>query len=398
MNKQLGGVLLVAGTCIGGGMIALPLSLASLGLIPGFILMVLVWGVSYYSALLNLELNLQAGQGLTLGALGKRFSGWGAQFLGETSLKSFSYVLLTFYLGAGASILKTSCVGNSFLFDFSAVYALFAFLVFTAPPRMVDYLNRVLFMMMIAVIFLFIIVLLSLIQWNNLPLWPSSENLFKNGLFVLPVIFTSFGFQVIFHSLMEYCGKDSGMLKRVFFWGSLIPAIIYALWTIGALSVVYQKDLSFYQVLQERCTDVGVLVQKLGKITDFKWTYQLVEWFSWLAITTSLVGVGLGLVDGFNAFFQDKIHHPFLRRVVCASLTVLPAYGMSVLLPAIVNILGLAGMILSFFAILIPLYLLQKGAFKSLNYTILNNKNLLYSMIFAGILIMTAEAMTLWIK
>jgi len=372
--------------------------LASLGLIPGFILMALVWGICYCSALVNLELNLQAGQGLTLGALGKRFSGLGAQFLGETSLKSFSYALLTFYLGAGASILKASWGGDSFLFDLSAVYAFFAFLVFLAPPKMVDYLNRVLFMVMIAVIFLFIAVLLSLIQWNNLPLWPSSENLFKNGLFALPLIFTSFGFQVIFHSLMEYCGKDSGMLKRVFFWGSLIPAIIYVLWTIGALSVVYQKDLSFYQVLQERCADVGILVQKLGKITGFKWTYQLVEWFSWLAITTSLVGVGLGLVDGFNAFFQDKIHHPFLRRVVCALLTVLPAYGMAVLLPTIVNILGFAGMILSFFAILIPLYLLQKGAFKSLNYTILNNKNLLYSMIFAGVLIMAAEAVTLWIK
>jgi tyrosine-specific transport protein len=75
MNKQTGSILLVAGTCIGSGMIALPLVLAKLGIIPSAVLMLLTWLLMYYTSLVNLELNLQAGKGMSLGALGRHFSG-----------------------------------------------------------------------------------------------------------------------------------------------------------------------------------------------------------------------------------------------------------------------------------------------------------------------------------
>ncbi len=50
MNKQTGSILLVAGTCIGSGMIALPMVLAKLGLIPSLFLMLLTWLLMYYNA------------------------------------------------------------------------------------------------------------------------------------------------------------------------------------------------------------------------------------------------------------------------------------------------------------------------------------------------------------
>ncbi|MFV9936287.1 MAG: aromatic amino acid transport family protein [Rickettsia endosymbiont of Haemaphysalis japonica] len=67
MQKLIGAILLIAGTCIGHGMIALPMVLAKLGIIPSIILMFIIWFIMYYTSLINLELNLQAGKGLTFG-------------------------------------------------------------------------------------------------------------------------------------------------------------------------------------------------------------------------------------------------------------------------------------------------------------------------------------------
>ncbi len=88
MQELIGSILLISGTCIGSGMIALPMVLAKLGIIPSIILMFIM----YYTSLINLELNLQAGKGLTLGMLGKYFSGHTAQIIGTVSLKLLSYV------------------------------------------------------------------------------------------------------------------------------------------------------------------------------------------------------------------------------------------------------------------------------------------------------------------
>lgn len=73
--KITNAISLVAGTCIGAGMIALPITLAKVGLVPSVVAMLCLWLVIYYTALVSVELNLQAGRGLALGALCKFFGG-----------------------------------------------------------------------------------------------------------------------------------------------------------------------------------------------------------------------------------------------------------------------------------------------------------------------------------
>ena len=36
---------------------------------------------------------------------------------------------------------------------------------------------------------------------------------------IIFVVFTSFGYQVVFHTLRDYCGNDVKMLKNAFFYG-----------------------------------------------------------------------------------------------------------------------------------------------------------------------------------
>lgn len=139
MYKQLGAILLVAGTCIGSGMIALPMVLAKLGLVPSLLLMAAIWFIMYYTSLINLELNLQAGQGLSLGRLGRHFSGRTAEWIGTVSLKLLSYSLLAVFIYGGSSILQelmASKMGIDASFNtIAGYYALFLSSCFYCPSN-----------------------------------------------------------------------------------------------------------------------------------------------------------------------------------------------------------------------------------------------------------------------
>ena len=112
MQKQLGAIMLISGTCIGSGIIALPMILAKLGIIPSILLMIVIWSLMYYTSLINLELNLQAGRGLPLAALAEKFAGKNsfsgrcAKYLSVISMKLLSYSLLAVFIYGLSSVLQ----------------------------------------------------------------------------------------------------------------------------------------------------------------------------------------------------------------------------------------------------------------------------------------------------
>ncbi len=57
-HKLFGGILLIIGTSIGGGMLALPIATAQLGVINALIFLVICWAMMTAAALLILEVNL----------------------------------------------------------------------------------------------------------------------------------------------------------------------------------------------------------------------------------------------------------------------------------------------------------------------------------------------------
>ena len=393
MHKQIGAIMLVAGTCIGSGMIALPMMLAKLGLIPSILLMLILWLVIYYTSLVSIELNLQANKGLTLGALGKKFSGKIAEIIGTGSYKILSYALLAVYLYGGSSVIQKMLALNGEL-DFNniaTVYALAAMLFLLLPLKYIDYVNRLLFIGLIAVVAILVAGLLSIINWSNLPLIASNYQDISIWQAIIPIAFTCFGFQVIFHSLTNYCHKDPIILKRAFFWGSLIPAIVYIIWTGSIMSAVYQNDPNFYAQMINGEVEVGDLVKALSHISQNSLVQILVWWLSILAIITSVLGVGLALCDSIKDMLP-KAMNASLRHVLSPIITITPAHLVAILLPnAFIAALGFAGMILVVIAILLPIYLLSKIKGKAFHYPELKYKWLLMLSAGVGLVIMLCE-------
>lgn len=402
MHKQVGAIMLVAGTCIGSGMIALPMTLVKLGIIPSIVLMSVLWAVIYYTCLVNLELNIQANKGMALGALAQKFSGRIASLIGVGSYLILSYALVAVYLHGGASVLqKMLTLDGSQTVEFSniaSIYTLVAIAVLLLPIKYIDYVNRLLFTCLISVMAVLVIGLLSVINWSDLPLFSSQYQDISIWRAIIPIAFTCFGFQVIFHTLTNYCNKNPAMLKRTFFWGSLIPALAYIIWTVSILGALYQNYPSFYSQMLERDVQVGELVSALSYISKNPFVQTLVWWLSILAIITSLLGVGLALFETIKESLPKNIHN-ILRKLLAAIITVSPAYLVTVLITnAFLSALGFAGMILVVIAILLPIYLLYKIRDKKFNYSELNYKSLVGISAFAGFGIMICQILNMITK
>lgn len=401
MRKQLGAICLIAGTCIGSGMIALPMVLAKLGIVPSVALMLMIWLAMYYSALVNVELNLQAGEGMPLGALGRRFSGKGAEFVGAICLKLLSYALLTVFINGGASIVHSmlhseAAVEVVSLNAIAACFAIISFLMLLLPIRWIDHINSVLFLGLLGVVALLIAGLIVTMNWNSLPWFAPHYTDFSVWYALVPVVFTSFGFQVIFHTLTNYCKKDAVMLKKAFFWGSLIPAVVYILWTCSVLSAVHSHSPDFYLSMATGNVSVGDLIEKLSAIAQWQSVQLLVWWISLLAITTSILGVGVGLCDALKGMLATVLPSEVLCRPLAAACTILPAYIIAVWIPnAFIAALGFAGMILAVIAILLPLYLFERLQPKSLFYAELKAKWLLVLLVIVGIGVIACEVLNM---
>lgn len=401
MRKQFGAIFLVAGTCIGSGMIALPMVLAKLGLLPSVALMLIIWLAMYYSALVNVELNLQAGEGLPLGALGRRFSGKGAEYLGAICLKLLSYALLAVFINGGASIVHSmlhseAAIETVSLNAIATCFAVTSFLVLLLPLRWIDHINSVLFLGLLAVVSLLITGLMVTTDWNNLPWFAPHYTEVSVWYALVPIVFTSFGFQVIFHTLTNYCHNDAKMLKKAFFWGSLIPAVVYVLWTCSVLSAVHSHSPEFYQNMATGDVAVGELIEKLSAIAQWQSVQLLVWWISLLAITTSILGVGVGLCDALKGMLARALPSEALCRPLAAAMTILPAYVVAVWVPnAFIAALGFAGMILAVIAILLPLYLFGCLKTRSLFYSELKAKWLLVLLAILGIGVISCEVLNM---
>jgi tyrosine-specific transport protein len=396
MNKQLGAIMIVAGTCIGGGVIALPLTLAKLGILCSLALMAFVWFFTYYSAVINLELVLQSKKPLNIGKLGTLYSGPVASVIGTSALKGLMFALMSAYIYGVTSMF--SSLGDFGLVSQKIItigVAIVAYLFLILPVGKIDATNRVLFITTIIIAGMLILAMAFSLDFSKANFVPDNKDQLSSWVGVIPVIFTSFGFQVLFHTLSEYCDMNAKVLKKVFFVGSIIPLIVYTIWTCSVLYVTHTNDQSFYLKIVQGHADVGELIQRLSVISNAKYLQSIVWVVSILAVVTSMIGVGLGLCDSLRQYTITK------NQKLAAGLAVFPPCLIAMVVPnAFIALLGCAGMILSILAILLPVYLLIKADFKVPIYQTTKNYVLLGIIGIFGLCVIGCEIASVmgWLK
>ncbi|CAM4098642.1 aromatic amino acid transport family protein [Pseudoalteromonas byunsanensis] len=346
-NKTLGSMLIVAGTTIGAGMLALPIASAGLGFTTALILIVLSWLLMTYTALLMLELHQYASADATLNTLAKSILGKRGQYIANFSMVFLFYALCAAYIAGGGAQLQEK-INNALGMQVapqvgSVVLAIIVATVVTAGTSTVDKLNKVLFSIKLIVLASLFYVLTPYVHGQHLLDMPIEQGLVISAI---PVVFTSFGFHGSIPSVVKYVGLDIKSLRRVMMFGAALPLTIYVFWQLLSQGVMSQQSLMQSEGLTGFVNNISNIAHN-PHITTF------VTIFADLALATSFLGVSLGLFD----FFADALKkgNGNLDRSKTALITFLPPLGFALFYPkGFIMALGYAAIALVVLAVFLP--------------------------------------------
>uniref|UniRef100_UPI00404862E4 aromatic amino acid transport family protein n=1 Tax=Shewanella sp. TaxID=50422 RepID=UPI00404862E4 len=297
--KTLGSISIVAGTAIGGGMLALPLATAALGIIPALMLLVVIWAISAYTSLLMLEINLRSGVGDNVHVITGKTLGKLGQLIQGGSFLSLLFALTMVYLMGGSSLLETRL--EPIGINMSNQVAVILFTVFfggliAVGVKWIDKISRILFTAMVLLLVIVVSFLLPdvnlMTALNNYSTTVASGDALQQlWLAAIPVVFTSFGFHVCIATIVRYLDGDAISLRKVLLIGSTIPLVCYILWLLVTLGSLGGETVhSFGGSLPK-------LVAALQGLVQSSVISQAIDLFANLALITSFLGVTMSLFD-----------------------------------------------------------------------------------------------------
>lgn len=355
MNKTIGSTLLVAGTMIGAGMLAMPLTSAGIGF--GFTLVLLLglWALLTFSALLFVELYQTAESDAGIGTLAEQYFGKAGRIIATVVLIIFLYALIAAYISGGGSLLK-DLLPESFgdkvsILLFTVIFGSFIVI----GTHSVDKINRVLFFVMLAAFAVVLSLMLPEIKFDNLMATPIDNALIISAS---PVFFTAFGFHGSIPSLNKYLDGNVKALRISILVGSVITLCAYILWQMSTHGLLTQNE--FLQILKEDATLNGLVKATLA-ITGSNMIAGVVKLFSTLALVTSFLGVGLGLLE----CIEDLLKRSFnisAGRISLGLMTFIPPLVFALFYPeGFILALGYAGQMFAFYAVVLPVSLIWKA-------------------------------------
>ena len=383
MNKTVGSTLLVAGTMIGAGMLAMPLTSAGIGF--GFTLVLLLglWALLTFSALLFVELYQTAESDAGIGTLAEQYFGKTGRIIATAVLIIFLYALIAAYISGGGSLLKDllpESFGNKVsILLFTVIFGSFIVI----GTHSVDKINRVLFFVMLAAFAVVLSLMLPEIKFDNLMATPIDNALIISAS---PVFFTAFGFHGSIPSLNKYLDGNVKALRISILVGSAITLCAYILWQMSTHGLLTQNE--FLQILKEDATLNGLVKATLA-ITGSNMIAGAVKLFSTLALVTSFLGVGLGLLE----CIEDLLKRSFnvtAGRISLGLLTFIPPLVFALFYPeGFILALGYAGQMFAFYAVVLPVSLVWKArrAHTNLPYKVWGGNLTLIIVLVLGVII-----------
>ena len=354
MNKTVGSTLLVAGTMIGAGMLAMPLTSAGIGF--GFTLVLLLglWALLTFSALLFVELYQTAESDAGIGTLAEQYFGKTGRIVATAVLIIFLYALIAAYISGGGSLLKDLLPESGdkvSILLFTVIFGSFIVI----GTHSVDKINRVLFFVMLAAFAVVLSLMLPEIKFDNLMATPIDNALIISAS---PVFFTAFGFHGSIPSLNKYLDGNVKALRISILVGSAITLCAYILWQMSTHGLLTQNE--FLQILKEDATLNGLVKATLA-ITGSNMIAGAVKLFSTLALVTSFLGVGLGLLE----CIEDLLKRSFnisAGRISLGLMTFIPPLVFALFYPeGFILALGYAGQMFAFYAVVLPVSLIWKA-------------------------------------
>ena len=308
-------LFLVAGTCIGGGMLALPVSAGVGGYIPSMLWLLVTWLMMTASSLLLMEASLWMKEGDHLITMSKKFLGPLGQAISWVLFLYISYASLVSYAAGGGDLITCSlspqCFGRA---ETIVIVASFLTVCIGLGAKMIGRVNSILFFGMIGTYLLMIAAGSDKIQLPQL-----NKSSWLTSFFALPILLTSFSHQTMVPGLTTFLKRNSKALRFAIIGGTTIPFLVYAVWLTLILSIVPlegEKGLIEAYLLGIPSTLF------VNHHAQGSWIVPLMNFFTFFAIITSFLGIGMGLYD----FLSDglKIKEKGIGKLGLSLLILIP--------------------------------------------------------------------------
>ncbi|RYU67583.1 tyrosine transporter [Aliivibrio finisterrensis] len=340
--KLFGSALILSGTALGAGMLAIPMVLAQFGLFYSTLLMLVICAGTTYSALLLTEACSKTELAFGINTVANRTLGKGGQVITNALFYLLLICMLIAYILGAADLLKRILA----IFDIEMSievaqigFTLVASMFVVCGTQIIDKLNRVLFLFMISMLAITLIILVPGISVDNLTQVTNTD---KGMLFgTSTILFTSFASMPVIPSLVAYNKEASRQqLRNMIIIGSVIPLICYLVWLYAVVGNLNADEITHF-------SNISDLIQTFSAKNEY--IEIILSIFTSLALLTSFLGVAMALYNQN----KDMISHNKVVTYVCTF--VLPLLGASLAADQFLSVLGYAGVILAFLAIFIPL-------------------------------------------
>ena len=336
-GSVFGGILLIAGCCIGAGMLGLPILTGLVGFFPSLILFAISAFFMTMTALMLVEVNGWF-SGRTnfvtmisdiLGPIGKIACWFLYLFL--------FYALLVAYLADSSHLVTTffKSIGISFpIWVGSLFFVLFFGWIVYFGTKSVDIVNRILMAGKIAIYVALLIAGLGYVEVELL-----KEVHLEYAFAALPILVISFGFHNLIPTLSDYLGGDIKRIRKSIIGGVLFTLTIYLFWQLIALGSLPIQGKGGILDSYNLGLDAA---QALKNFVSAPFLGNLAQILAFVAILTSFLTQTLSLVH----FLSDglKIPHKGRENIWICLATLVPPLLFATLYPSIFyKALGFAG-------------------------------------------------------
>lgn len=387
--KLMGSILLIVGTSIGAGMLALPIATAELGFIGSLILLFICWSVMTAGAFLLLEANLWMPLNSNLISMAKATIGPSGQILSWVVYLLLLYSLLCAYIAGGSDLFQHLLLSAGIqlsAFTSAVIFiALFGTIVYLGI-KAVDYVNRGLMFIKLGAYLLLVCLLTPFISFENLAVGDFKQ---MTSAIAVTVTITSFGYATIVPSLRIYFAGNIKKLKIAIFVGSLIPLICYIFWDAAIMGVIPLEGAQSLTAILKSKNSTSELVSTLNTVAPGGMVTFFVKLFTSFCVVTSFLGVALCLTD----FMADglQVEKKGVTNLFIHALVFLPPLLIVLFFPNMfIRALQYAGIYSVILLILLPAWMVWKGRYhrKIANgYQVAGGKPLLAFLIIFSLLV-----------
>ena len=325
-HKLLMASFTLVGTIVGAGILGIPYVVAKAGLLYGFLLIILI-GLAF------LFLNLFAGEVVLRTKTQHQLTGYAEKYLGKTGKKFMAlsmfvniYGALTAYLiGEGTTLHAIFKFGSPMLY--TLIFFTICFIIIYSGVKATGKMELFLISTL-----LLVVILIAIFSWNNIN--GDYFTKFNPAFFFVPygvVLFALMGSPAI-PEMQEVLGKDKKLMKKAIIIGSLIPIVLYLVFTLIITGVV---GLEQFEVLKpnERIATVALSIYShpvLGILANI---------LAVLSMFTSFLTLGLALFEVYHLDYN-------LSKKLSLGLTfIFPLIIVFLNLTSFIVILGITGVI-----------------------------------------------------